>query len=59
MIIRVSFDISEHLKVYDILVNNLGFSQECFVTDDLIEIDELDFEFIKLSIPDVKFKVCN
>jgi len=53
---RLRFDIKEYDKVYDVLINVLGFGRDCFLTDDCIEIDEKDFDTIKNILIDVEFK---
>lgn len=54
---RLRFDIKEYNKVYDILVNDLGFEQGCFLTDDCVEIDEENFDTVKNILFDVEFEV--
>jgi len=56
---RLTFDINEYDKVYDALIGILGFEQECFQTDDIIEIYEEDLETIRNILPDVEFKKIN
>ena len=53
---RVKFDIKEYRKVYNILVDYLGFEQSCFLTDDCIEIDEKDFDTVKNILFDMEFE---
>ena len=53
---RLRFEIENYEKVYDALVNKLGFEQDIFLTDDVIEIDKTDFDKIKRVLPDVCFK---
>lgn len=56
---RLTFDINEYDKVYDALIGILGFEQECFQTDDVIEIYEEDLEVVRNILPDVEFKKIN
>ena len=55
---RLSFDIKEHDRIYNVLVMEHGWLPDCFWTDDCIEIDEDEgnFEMIVNLFPDVKFK---
>ena len=53
---RLGFDISNYEKVYDVLVRKLGYGQDVFVTDDVIEIDKEDFSEITNALPDVIFR---
>lgn len=53
---RLSFDISNYGKVYDVLVRELGYEQDVFLTDDVIEIDEEDFSEITNALPDISFE---
>lgn len=47
----LSFDISKHDEIFDIVVNNLGFGPDVFATDDVIiveteeEADDIIIEF--------------
>lgn len=54
---RLRFDIKEYGKIYDILVGILGFEQDCFLTDDCIEIDKEDFDTVKNILFDVEFEI--
>lgn len=54
---RLRFDVKEFGKVYDTLVGILGFEQDCFLTDDCVEIDEGDFDEVKNILYDVEFEV--
>ena len=53
---RLRFDIKNYDKVYDALVGILGFEQDCFLTDDCIEIDEEDFDTVNNMLFDVEFE---
>lgn len=53
---RLRFKIENYEKVYDVLVNKLGYEQDMFLTDDCIEIDKKDLNTIKQALPDVCFK---
>lgn len=53
---RVIFDIKDHDKVYNVLVNYLLFEKECFLTDNCIEIDEEVFDILKHILFYVKFE---
>lgn len=52
---RLTFNIKDHKKVYDILIERFGYSPDVFLTDDVIEIDQEDFVNIKTLLPDVYF----
>ena len=54
---RVAFNLEKHAEVFDKLVTELGYSPEIFDTDDVIEIDWLEFESIKDELPNVAFVV--
>lgn len=55
----VSFDIAHHDVIYDILVDQMGLSQEVFPADDVIEIDEELLRNLRKLLPNVKFTVKN
>ncbi|MBQ3543487.1 MAG: hypothetical protein IJA34_00620 [Lachnospiraceae bacterium] len=54
--LRLTFDITLYGKVYDTLVGILGYKQDCFLSDNCIEIKREDFESIKSILFDVNFK---
>lgn len=54
---RLRFDIFYYDEIYDVLVRELGFSQDTFLTDDCIEIDEDDYEMVVEKFPHVEFEI--
>ena len=54
---RLRFDIFYYEEIYDVLVGELGFSQDTFLTDDCIEIDEDDYEMVIEKFPHVEFEI--
>ena len=54
---RLRFDIFYYDEIYDVLVDELGFSQDTFITDDCIEIDEDDYEMVIEKFPHVEFEI--
>lgn len=51
----LSFDIENYERVYNKLVNELDFERDIFQTDDVLLIDEDDYETIVNALPDVEF----
>lgn len=56
-LILVTFDIVNHDSVYDVLINQIGVSQEVFPADDVIEIDEILLKELQKRLPNVMFTV--
>lgn len=56
---RLRFDIFYYDEIYDVLVGELGFSQDTFLTDDCIEIDEDDYEMVIEKFPHIEFEILN
>ena len=56
---RLRFDIFYYEEIYNVLVNELGFSQDTFLTDDCIEIDEDDYEMVIEKFPHIEFEILN
>ena len=54
---RLRFDIFYYDEIYDVLVGELGFSQDTFLTDDCIEIDEDDYEMVIEKFPHIEFEI--
>ena len=54
---RLRFDIFHYDEIYDVLVGELGFSQDTFLTDDCIEIDEDDYEMVIEKFPHIEFEI--
>ena len=54
---RLRFDIFYYEEIYDVLVGELGFSQDTFLTDDCIEIDEDDYEMVIEKFPHIEFEI--
>lgn len=55
MTMRLRFDITQYDKVYHTLVNKLGICEDCFLTDDCIEIESEDFDRVQKALPEIKF----
>ena len=56
-IMRLRFDIFYYDEIYDVLVGELGFLQDTFLTDDCIEIDEDDYEMVIEKFPHIEFEI--
>lgn len=53
---RLHFDIFYYNELYEVLVGELGFPQDTFITDDCIEIDEADYEMVIEKFPHIEFE---
>ena len=51
----VTFNVCDFLRVYDKLVNDLNYDPEIFLTNDLMIIEEKDYEKVKKALPDIVF----
>ena len=54
---RLRFDIFYYEEIYEVLINELGFSQDTFITDDCIEIEEDDYEMVIEKFPHIEFEI--
>lgn len=51
------FNIDNYEDVYDKLVNELGYAEDIFLTTDVIEIEEKDFDEAKNALSGIEFEV--
>ena len=50
---RINFNPKDYDSIYNIAVKKLGYSPDCFLTDDVIEINDNDFEkFVNCILPE-------
>ena len=54
---RIYFDIKHYDEVYDVVVGKLGADQDCFETDDCVDIEPNEFATLATELPHIKFTV--